>query len=242
MQSIKIMLNYCLMKWNLYFFEKVGSTNDIAQNYPPFSVVIAKEQTAGRGRCGRVWLGAAGNLYMSIVLPDYKEKSPLIAFVMGVAAADAFKTFGACLKWPNDVRLNKQKLAGILLEHQEDKIIAGIGVNVAQIPTQPLPYQAASLNGVFTSAEAAQLLLERLSFYLALFETEGFEPIRQAWLGFAEGLNEEIEVKLPHETLRGRFVAMTPLGAIDLELKDKTHRLVTAGDVFLLHEGKRKNE
>lgn len=221
------------MKWKKYFFEKVGSTNDVAKTYPIGSVIVARTQESGRGRYGRVWKSVDGNLYLSVVLPDYQEKSPLLSFLVGVALAQAFASFNVRLKWPNDVLLNKQKLAGILLENQGDKIIAGIGVNVADCPNlDDMPYQAASLCHQISADEACDSILHHLGELLEIFETQGFEPIRQKWIHFAEGLHQEITVKLPHETYSGRFTQITPLGAIDLELQDKTHRLITAGDVF----------
>lgn len=226
------------MEWSLYFFEKVSSTNDMARNYPIFSVVVAKEQTNGRGRYGRIWSGMPGNLYMSVVLPDFQEKSPLLAFVVGVAVADALKAFGVRLKWPNDVCLSKKKLSGILLEHLGNRIVAGIGVNVADAPTENILYPTISLKGVLTAEEVCKMILERLSVWLTLFKINGFEPIRSAWLTFAEGLNKEIEVRLPRESIRGRFIAITSLGAIDLELPDMTHRQIMAGDVFLMSKRK----
>lgn len=223
------------MKWNIHIFDTLKSTNETAFSYEPYSVIIAKEQTAGRGRCGRSWLGEKGNLYMSVVLHDYQEKSPLLAFVTGVSVAEALSDFQVRLKWPNDILLNGKKLAGILLEREEDKIIAGIGVNVAKAPqSTDLIYPVTSLEGKKEAQEIAQDIIKSLTKWLEIFEKEGFEPVRLKWMTLAEGLNRQIEVKLPCEKITGRFVDISSQGAILLETEKKTIRQITAGDVRLL--------
>ncbi len=230
------------MLWNLYVFDTLDSTNTKAREYAPFSAVMAHAQSAGRGRCGRVWQSLAGNLNLSLVLPAYdNQNAPLLSFVAGVAVARALAPFPVRLKWPNDVLFNGKKLAGILLERTDDKIIVGIGVNVQQAPQGDLNYAATSLNGAVTAESVCQKILEEFEKTLAVFNEKGFEPIREEWKNLAAGLNEEIKVKLPLETIYGLFADITPSGAIDLTLNNQTHRLVTAGDVFLVNEGK-KNE
>ena len=64
------------MKWQIYHLDEVDSTNEVARSYPVFSVVTADHQTGGRGRHGRIWESVKGNLYLSVVLPDFKDKNP----------------------------------------------------------------------------------------------------------------------------------------------------------------------
>jgi BirA family biotin operon repressor/biotin-[acetyl-CoA-carboxylase] ligase len=135
------------------FFNTVGSTNDVAMALAPDAeegtVVVANEQTAGRGRYGRTWFSpAATGLYVSIVLKppaasaEHDRVTSLLTLASGVALADAIDTVAAIraeIKWPNDLIVRRRKLAGILAERvsnaQRDRptampVILGYGINV----------------------------------------------------------------------------------------------------------------
>jgi BirA family biotin operon repressor/biotin-[acetyl-CoA-carboxylase] ligase len=133
--------------WQVPAFEpwdRVGSTNDrlrelAADGASPFTVVIAEEQTAGRGRGGRRWDSPPGHgLWMSVLLrPASAEAGRLAPLLVGLAACRAFERvadgLSPGLKWPNDVLLDTRKAAGVLCESAPDgAVVAGIGVNVRQ--------------------------------------------------------------------------------------------------------------
>lgn len=220
------------MNWQIHHFLELESTNTTALTYPVGSVITAQRQTAGRGRSGRVWQSLDGNLFLSAVLPAFDEQTPLLSFVAGVALAESLKPLPVRLKWPNDVLLNGAKLAGILLERIDDKVIAGFGVNIAAAPQSNLMYRATSLNGHLQKAAVQSALLTALSDNLSLFQTQGFAPIRQKWLEKAAGIGSQITVRLPNETLNGLFESLTPQGAISLKITETDRRFITAGDVF----------
>ncbi len=114
---------------------ETGSTNDRARalaaaGTPHGTLVTAREQTAGRGRWGRTWVGPPGRaLLMSLVL---RELDPLLPLRAGLAVADLAGE-PARVKWPNDVWLDGRKVAGILVEArpQSGWAVLGIGINVA---------------------------------------------------------------------------------------------------------------
>lgn len=223
------------MRWQITHFDRLESTSQTARDFPVNSVIIADSQSGGRGRYGRKWESPKGNLYLSAVLPDYGYQTPLLAFVVGVALADALSDFGVRLKWPNDVLLDGKKLAGILLERTDDgRIIAGIGVNVAFHPTQNVLYETESLKGQLSVEETANRILESLQNMLQLFETQGFTSIHRLWLFYALGIGGAVTVRLPDRQLQGVFKEFSPDGALVLELSDKTIQKITAGDVFLI--------
>lgn len=224
------------MKWNKVHFDTLESTNKTAVNYPVYSVISADTQTAGRGRYGRFWNSPIGNLYMSIVLPDRVDQTPYMAFVVAVAVAKALKSFPIQIKWPNDILLDGQKLAGILLEKIDDKLIIGIGVNVVSCPSENLSYAATHLNGVVTKEEVLERILSAFDETLDLLNEQGFSAVRHIWKSYAVGLGKSIRVNLPSVTLNGIFKDLSESGALLLEQPDKTIKEITAGVVFLLDD------
>src|SRR5512146_93191 len=134
--------------FRLHRYKTLGSTNDEAKalaraGAPDGTIVWAGEQTAGRGRRGRVWRSPPGNLYVSVVLrPDATPaRAAQLGFVAALGLGDALRRLaGPALnlryKWPNDVLANGRKLAGILLESETstkvrvDFVVLGLGVNI----------------------------------------------------------------------------------------------------------------
>src|SRR5687768_7212267 len=119
----------------------LGSTNDRARELAeagaePFTVVIAEEQSAGRGREGRRWESPPGSgLWMSVVAPPRDIAArPLVPLRAGLAVCRAIEAAApgveAGLKWPNDVQIGGLKVAGILCEAGGSGVVIGIGVNV----------------------------------------------------------------------------------------------------------------
>ena len=130
------------------YFERVGSTNDeasvwAAQAAPDLSLVVAEEQTAGRGRQGRSWITVPGSsLAFSLVIYPAEKSAhilPRLTALGALAVRDTFeKYYGvhALIKWPNDILVYRRKLAGVLAEaqwigDQLGALILGIGINIA---------------------------------------------------------------------------------------------------------------
>ena len=227
------------MIWKKVTFETVDSTNKVAADYPIGFVIVAEAQTNGRGRYGHTWVSDKGNLYLSAVLKTYGTQTPLMAFVVAVAVAETLSKAGidVQLKWPNDILLNGAKLAGILLEQVDDKLIVGIGVNCISCPDD-LPYPAAHLNGKILAVELQDLIMQHLNNWIQLFEVKGFLSVYHEWKKYAIGIGKTITVRLPNETLTGIFRDLSESGALILELPDNTVKYVTAGVVFFENERK----
>ncbi|MGC8977202.1 MAG: biotin--[acetyl-CoA-carboxylase] ligase [Candidatus Ratteibacteria bacterium] len=116
-------------------FDKVSSTMDIAKKfiseYEKF-IVIAKEQTHGRGRYGRKWLSPEGGLYLSFTLKK-NEITDFLSEIISLSLIETFKKLGIknCkIKFPNDIIINNKKISGILIEKSGDFYIVGVGINV----------------------------------------------------------------------------------------------------------------
>ena len=226
------------MKWNLIFLDKVESTNDVAASLPLKTCVVAKEQTKARGRMGRRWISLGGNLFFSLVLKNYGIQTPLLSFVLSLSVAECLKEFDASIKWPNDVLIKGKKISGILLENLEDKVIAGIGINTQKAPTEDVLYPTCSLEGKIKNEDLLNNILESLDKNIEIFESEGFQKIKEKWLTYSKGVGKEIIIRLPNEEIKGEFIGLTDEGAVQVKTKDLNCRLITAGDVFFLDERK----
>lgn len=234
-------MNY---EWKYFEFKEVGSTNDKIREYCQSEgqcvVVRADIQTAGRGRWGRSWQSAAGNLFFSAAFEfDIKEAGKL-AFICSLSLLQALKKIAPSadilLKWPNDVLLNGAKVSGILLEKGEGNyIIAGIGVNVAVAPkVENAVYKITSLADAAIKTTAPELMLlfmESFSQNLSLLQTKGFAVLRTEWLKYAKNLGKEIIVRQNGKEWKGVFTGIDE-DAVLLMQTPAGVRKILAGDVF----------
>ena len=122
-----------MIDWRIHHKAETASTNRDACGGSHGDVFTADYQTAGRGRLDHKWESPRGqDLLMSVVL-DVAGKSPAeVATLPLVAGLAVAKAVGGRIKWPNDVFVGGQKVAGILCERNDDRVIVGIGVNVGQ--------------------------------------------------------------------------------------------------------------
>ncbi len=241
--------------YRLVALEEVDSTNAEAKRLAEAgaedgTLVWARRQSAGYGRQGRQWSSPEGNLFVSLIVrPDCRlAEAAQLSFLTAVALGDAIGTVAPPLaevtfKWPNDVLLNGRKVAGILLESKADSaqnlewLVIGLGVNVSSFPDDTrLPATSLQYEGCAAGTTAADLLeavARHLLTWINRWLDEGFAPLRQTWLRHAQGLGEEIEVRLPKETLRGTFSDLDPEGTLVLTLPGGATRRIAAGDVYL---------
>lgn len=233
--------------------DSVDSTMDAAKRRlsegvaEPF-VIAARQQTKGRGRSGRVWQSAPGNLAVTFYLPfeGTYAKAARLGFAVSLGVRDALVELApgvpAHLKWPNDVLLNGGKVCGLLLEnlgHATDRrlqILIGIGVNLAHHPDPAdsnwPPTSIARETGADPDFDAAlQAILRTVPARLQRDSELGFEATRRDWLAHAVRRDEPLTARLPGESVTGIFRDIDPSGALVLETGTGM-RKVTAGDVF----------
>jgi BirA family biotin operon repressor/biotin-[acetyl-CoA-carboxylase] ligase len=241
--------------YRLVALEEIDSTNAEAKRLAAAgaedgTLVWARRQTAGYGRQGRGWESAEGNLFISLIVrPDCSlAEAAQFSFITAVALGEAIGIIAPPLleityKWPNDVLANGRKVAGILLESKGDSaqrldwLVIGLGVNVTSFPRETrLPATCLHAEGCPASVSAVALLeafgrhlLSRIDSWL----DDGFAPLREAWLRHAQGLGQEIEVRLPRETLTGVFQDLDREGTLLLRLADGSTRRIAAGEVYL---------
>jgi BirA family biotin operon repressor/biotin-[acetyl-CoA-carboxylase] ligase len=236
------------------FLESVDSTNAEAlrragagERGPLW--IVARTQSAGRGRRGRPWASPAGNLHATLLVidPAPAAAAPQLGFVAGLALHDAASAAAPslpfALKWPNDMLCRRGKIAGILIEGEGAPIAAaiGIGVNCRAHPDRTeFPATDFAAEGADVTADA---LFARLA---AAMETrlvqwnrgEGFAAIRAAWLDRADGLGQPIRVRLGEREASGIFAAIDAAGRLVLRHDGRSGELETiaAGEVFPLDQ------
>ncbi|HEY2010706.1 MAG TPA: biotin--[acetyl-CoA-carboxylase] ligase [Rhizomicrobium sp.] len=229
---------------------ELDSTNEEARRLAEAGVagpvwIMALRQSAGRGRRGRAWQTADGNLAATLLL--YPEASLAVtgqlSFAAALAVADLAAHFapGAAIavKWPNDVLAEGKKLAGILLEGGRAKpdrnwLAIGIGINLASHP-EGTEFPATSLAGlgiaIPPAEEALSVLAARFAHWYDVWIEGGFGSLRMHWLARAKGIGAPVRARLPQEICEGVFEGIDESGALLLNIGGRV-RAIAAGEVF----------
>lgn len=213
--------------------------------------IMARRQTAARGRRGRAWSAPAGNFGATLLMRPPGQPA-LRSFVAALGLHDAMVALTGraelfALKWPNDVLLSGGKLAGILLEGGGHGGLAiGIGVNLVAVPeTGGLeagalrPVSLAGATGLrVTPDEMLDALAPAVTRWEERLQDEGFAPVRAAWLARAARIGEDIVARLPGREVAGRFETIDATGAIVLATADGRVAL-PAADIHFAGETRR---
>jgi BirA family transcriptional regulator, biotin operon repressor / biotin---[acetyl-CoA-carboxylase] ligase len=238
-------------------FDTIDSTNTEALKQARLGAeeglcIVARQQTAGRGRHGRVWVSEKdAGLYFSIVLrPKFDTQYlPLITLMAGVAVHDALSEFGieADIKWVNDLLVGERKICGILAETTETNrglaVIVGIGVNLKSSNFPPeITETASSIEEELTAAGNAgnvsgDVLAETLTRYISYFyalldSTGGPAAIVEEWRRRSSYFSgKRVRVVLEGEAVVGTTDGLEQNGALRLRTEDGQVQIVQAGDV-----------
>jgi BirA family transcriptional regulator, biotin operon repressor / biotin---[acetyl-CoA-carboxylase] ligase len=160
-----------------------------------------------------------------------------LSLAAGVALAETIDAAAPgralMLKWPNDVMLRGKKLAGILLERSGDRVVVGVGVNLATTPDLP-DRRAVSLGGAIGPQAFAPLLAANFARLLGLWRQSEPRLIAQAWLARAHPIGTLLTIHGgTNGTVTGSFDGLEPDGALRLRRDDGSLEVVRAGDVEL---------
>ncbi|MGQ0742343.1 MAG: biotin--[acetyl-CoA-carboxylase] ligase [Alphaproteobacteria bacterium] len=239
------------MKTEVRWHERIDSTNEEAKRLAESGEqgplwIAAHEQTAGRGRRGRVWISRPGNLFASVLLRPARppDECAQLSFAAALAAGETVAAYvpdaRTTLKWPNDVLLDGRKIAGVLLESQRraqsgpvDWLVAGTGINLVHFPSDA-EFPATALSAHVDAPEPEDALGRLAANWTKWYETwmsTGFAPVRDAWLARAEGLGGRIRARLATRELDGRFEGLADDGALLLRGANGLSR-ISAGEVF----------
>jgi BirA family transcriptional regulator, biotin operon repressor / biotin---[acetyl-CoA-carboxylase] ligase len=237
--------------WRVVRFGAIDSTNEearrraLAGDAGPLWIV-ADEQTAGRGRRGRVWISPIGNLHASALMidPCPPAVAAQLGFVAGVALARAARDLGAIdagLKWPNDLISGGAKCAGILVEGVglgggRAAYVVGVGVNCAHAP-EGLGYATSCLRQAGGQAvgrgELFERLVERFDEALDAWRAgRAFDRIRAAWLDCGLGLGERIAIQNGAGEREGVFEGIDRDGRL-LMRSERGLESIEAADLWL---------
>jgi BirA family biotin operon repressor/biotin-[acetyl-CoA-carboxylase] ligase len=239
----------------IVFREEVESTNDLAselagEGEPEGLVVIADQQSAGKGRMDRRWISPPGqNLYLSVVLRPAVSpwQAPQMAIVVVTAVVRTIEALAEGIrlgiKWPNDVVCNGRKLAGILCELSSDLdmvhyLVAGIGINVNMKDLDgELEGRATSLleetGKEHSRPQMAGRLLNELERSYSRWLEQGLSGFIPFWEDRSVLTGKTVVIETPSGNLTGRAIRLSPSGGLEIERPDGSVMEVLSGDVHI---------
>jgi BirA family biotin operon repressor/biotin-[acetyl-CoA-carboxylase] ligase len=251
--SITRGLNTGFIGQKIIYYPTLTSTMDTArqsarQGAIAGTVIIAGEQTGGRGRLQRTWLSPEGNIAMSIILYPDIAYLPYLIMIASLAVVSAIETIAglkAQIKWPNDILIDGKKVCGILIENEVkgNKVaysVIGIGVNI-DLNVADYPEISSTATSLKSKSHKdlrieiiRSLLIEFERLYLVLPDGK---PIYEAWRARLVTLGKKVSVISGNHALEGITESVDETGALVLRLTDGSLTRVVAGDVTL-HERK----
>lgn len=196
------------------------------------TIVIADEQTAGKGRMGRSWhSGLNKTISLSMVLrpnllPYLTPQLTLLSATVIAEVLAELTDLAIQIKWPNDILIHHKKMTGILTEMQaeQDKVqyvIIGIGININQTKEEFPEEVRERATSLFIETEKEWDLVTIIQHILETFEhkyerylEEGFQPVKQTWENYGFRLNEYLEINSGQETWQGMFLGIAEDGAL----------------------------
>ena len=235
-------------------FDSLDSTNTEAlkqarQGANEGLCIVARQQTAGRGRRGRTWASAKDKgLYFSIILRPRVEAKylTLITLMSGIAVYDTLHDLGLKpdIKWVNDILINEKKIAGILAETTETEkglaVVVGIGINLKTSNFPPEIFAAATsvdqhVGQTPTTGQLTDDLTKHLKVFYEILESDsGSEKVIAEWRKRSSYFSGKgVRITLENEAITGVTGGLEPNGALRVVTEDGL-RVVQAGDVQLL--------
>lgn len=240
----------------LRFYPSVQSTNDLARNWqiddpvvPDGALVVADEQTGGRGRAGRRWYTPPGQaIALSVILRPDIDPDALhqITMLGGLAVVETVSAYvpgdlqaDLSLKWPNDVLLAERKLCGILTEavwlgNMLQAVILGIGLNVhINFESTPLATIATSLHAHTSQPLDRVTLVRQLVQRIEAWQPQlGTEQLVNAWRAWLGTLGQTVDFQtVQHGLISGQAVDVDASGALLIEDESGQRHRVRVGDV-----------
>ncbi len=252
-KGVKELMNNDLIK-NLNYFDSVTSTNELAlkknsDEIVEGDVIIAGEQTKGRGRLDRSWHSPKYlGLWFSIIVEPTKDfdRIPLLTLIGALSVHQAIKNIGinTDLKWPNDILYKNKKVCGVLSQFRSngnkiDKVVIGIGINVNQknFPVE-LKDHSISLrmikNERIDKEKLLAYILDSFACFYKMFKNGEYKIIIDNWKKEMSILNKQITLNTSdNKKINGLVVDISNKGELIIEQSDKVRKKFIAGDVSI---------
>lgn len=220
------------------YMGEVDSTNRLAKKVSN-AAVFAETQTSGRGRLGRAWSSEKGGIYTSfslnVTLPV--SEIPKITLLFGLAVCKALESYGAKIKWPNDVLINGKKVSGILSEFTgEDlsaRVVVGVGINVKNRVPEELKNRAISLAEVDEGVSITGIygrVCKEISILLNSFP-DRWTNILNEWRLKSDTLGRSVRINLHSELIEGVAVDVDEDGGLVVKTREGLRKIIS-GECF----------
>ncbi|MEW6274724.1 MAG: biotin--[acetyl-CoA-carboxylase] ligase [Bacillota bacterium] len=238
----------------IFYYAQAPSTNLLARELalagaPDGALVVAEEQTGGRGRLGRGWFSPFGEgIWCSLILypPVNSVEAPPLTMLTAVAVARAVRQAAGVspgIKWPNDLLLGDKKICGILTEMSAEMerinyliIGTGINVNIEDFPGE-IKSVATSLKAyagrAVSRVKLLQAYLQEMELLYRIWLKEGFPPVLKLWKELCVTLHRPVRVSSLKESVEGWAEDVDAQGNLILRTADGAVRRITAGEVSL---------
>ena len=227
-----------LIGCKLYYFDSIDSTNEYAKSLinkaPEGTVILADQQTEGKGRFEKKWYSPADGIWMSVILrpPDIS----LISIAAGISVCEGLHMMGilAGLKWPNDILLNGKKIGGILTEIVDETVILGIGLN---LNIRRFPKELMSIaSSVFLETKkhldkkmVFDLICKQLDDWYAVLKSSKIKRLLEKWRLYTVLLGQEVTIEMGEKELTGRVLDISNDGGLMLMLPNRKVERVLGG-------------
>jgi BirA family biotin operon repressor/biotin-[acetyl-CoA-carboxylase] ligase len=254
-ETIRSRLGESLFSKNMVFRERVNSTNVLAKELaltgaPEGTIVLAEEQTAGKGRMGRRWLspGYKDILCSLLLRPSLPvNQAFVLTMILAIAVIDGIRAktnLQVMIKWPNDLYIDRNKLGGILTEFSQkhgllEYVILGLGLNVNWMPEeeQGLLNPATSIlketGGIVSRNDLIVEILTRFNGYYRDVLTGRLEDLYRKWNDLCLVLGEEVHIKSQGEEVEGTALRIDQEGAMIVRRIDGREQRILSGEVSL---------
>jgi BirA family transcriptional regulator, biotin operon repressor / biotin---[acetyl-CoA-carboxylase] ligase len=240
---------------DIIVYDSVESTNDLAlslatkREIAPGTVLVADQQTSGKGRLGRTWESPAGlNIYISLIIrPELEPKDTtmltVLAAVAGALALQRSCSIPVSIKWPNDLVISNKKLGGILTEVRADPdrvalAVIGMGINV-NMDYSGLP---GIIRHIATSVrietgknhsrnEIIIQLLKEFEQWYSILKKEGKKPLLDAWRKNSSTLGRKVNVIMHGISWSGIAEDIDDNGMLILKMRSGKRKTISSGDI-----------
>lgn len=249
-QSNDLLLPFCFdepFQDRIFYFKTLGSTMDKARELakkkaPHLSLVIAEDQTGGRGRLNRQWFSSQGGLWMTVILKP--AIPPMLAYIYNFTASLSLsetlrELYGldVTVKWPNDLLLNGKKLAGLLSEMETrgdmvEFVNIGIGLNVNNHPEKDEPKAVSLCRTLGKQVSRKEIVQLFLKDFEKRTQNIDCKDIINQWKKVTSTIGSRVRIETLGDVYEGKALDVDESGALIIETKEKQKEKIIYGDCF----------